>query len=853
MAFLKRTAVAVLGAVMILAGMNTVFAESIHTVAEITARDAAATEAEALLGALLGQPAHVNTRAEFTAAAAGLMQLTGYTPEQPGFKDVPLTHDYAEYIYAAAGAGVISPGEVFRPDDPISAHEAITIVVKMIGYGDYAKRAGGYPAGYIKAAEYAQILSRINVSEEFSEDDAKILLLNALNSRTLRFSGVYQQKVSDESYLVQHYKLERVQGVLNETPVNSLYEEKTEFGSSEVVIGEKRFAASQEDYGSLLGYMVTAYYDEDEKVVSLTAAKNNVTAAVDAYDTAEVSGVGVVFHNENGKSTVKLSDGYVVLYNGGYSSERLAPLLEKTDGGIELIDNDRDGRYDIVKMAHAEYITVSALNRVHQTISDQNSVENSLDLSHTDMMYSFYNSKGPLRFLDIQENDVYEVYKSCGGRIITAYKLEEKIAGSVGSITEDGVYIDNVCYKTTDYFDRYYTRKAALGAQGSFVLSRRGRLVSFETDTTEMKYAYLYRIFMDEETDKAFVRLFTEDGELKKLELAENVRIDNDRYKREHAYNFLFDNVQHQLIRFKTDGEGKLKYVDTAEEQKGVVTKDRPENNSLTRCVFDRETFNFKSGTAAMYPSFNVESTKVFVIPSTNDNPEDYVITGNGFFIDGKDYSGMHVYDVGMSGTAGAVVIHADDTVADIALRAPSFVVEKIEQEYNENRDEIMYAVYGWQDNQYASYYVDNSLSLVKASGELLGFGDIIRFRAVDGIIKKLACDFDANENVFGKNNTTNAVFNGANVGIGYQFGRAYAIEGQWIYMTDTPEIRYETDKLRNFMISTNYIAIVDMDSRKIKTGKLSDISTLRSRGKGDVILLRQKDLGALSLIAYTE
>lgn len=854
MKFLKKTVAVFLILATGLFAVNTAWAEDAYTVTELTARDAAINEADALLAALLGHPARGTTRAEFVADVAELMQLGEAVSETPVFSDVPATSEYAGYINAAAAAGVVAAGTQFRPGDPITIDEAITIIVNMIGYADYAAYAGGYPNGYRAAAEYAQILTQVQtVSGEITAEDAKILLLNALNSRVLELSGSFDQIVSDETFLMQNYDITRMQGILNETPVNSLYTSEVNYDSVLIHVGDTELKMTDNNYADLLGYNVTAYYDGDGMAVSLTAARNNRVAVAEDWDKAEMSGLNIVLHGEEKRETIRLDEAYVVLYNGGYTTESLEALLEQASGQVEFIDNDRNGRYDVVKVQIAQYIVVEDTSRANELINDKNAAENSIDLSDPDINYTIYDGEEVIRFLDIQEDDVYEVYKSVDGKIITAYKLSERISGVISSTSADGVYIDDVLYETTSYYDTYYADKVVMGTSGTFVLSQSGKLVSFELDATEMKYAYVYRIVRSEEDyTNIIVRMFTEDGENLTLNLADRVRMDGSSYKKEAAYSYMLAFAESELIRYRTDADGLLKYVDTAEEQDGIVTAEKPEDNSLTKCIFAQDTFQYKPDMAAMYPYFNISSTKVFVIPPSAATAEDYIVTGNSFFIDGT-YGGMTVYDVGLSGTAGAVVVRSDDVVPEIAGRAPSFVIESLTQEYNEEEEEVMYIVYGWQDSKFTSYYIDDSVAVTKASGETLGFGDVIRFTAENGIIKKMECDLDANENVFAKNNTSTAIFNGGVVGVGYQFGRAYSVEGQWVYMTDSPTGWYDMTRLRNFIVNTNNIAIVNLTDKTIKTGTLGDIKTFSNNGSGgDVLLLRQRDLGALSLIVYT-
>ena len=71
------------------------------------------------------------------------------------FSDIDEGHWAYHHIYRAATAQMIngySDGTV-RPDENVTAVQFITMAVRLVGYDECAKEAGGYPEGYIKIAE----------------------------------------------------------------------------------------------------------------------------------------------------------------------------------------------------------------------------------------------------------------------------------------------------------------------------------------------------------------------------------------------------------------------------------------------------------------------------------------------------------------------------------------------------------------------------------------------------------------------------------------------------------------------------------------------------------------------------
>ena len=63
----------------------------------------------------------------------------------------------------------------------------------------------------------------------------------------------------------------------------------------------------------------------------------------------------------------------------------------------------------------------------------------------------------------------------------------------------------------------------------------------------------------------------------------------------------------------------------------------------------------------------------------------------------------------------------------------------------------------------------------------------------------------------------------------------------------------FDTAALRNFVINTTNIALVDMENETIKTGTISDIKTAKAAGndEADILLIRQHRLGARACFVY--
>lgn len=107
------------------------------------------------------------TRAEFAAVAAraaGLSAAASATAGQTRFSDVPAGHWAVGYINAATTAGLLMgyPDGTFKPDQQVTQAEALTILVRALGYGPVVK--GEWPNNYVNQASALGLTDGVSVS-----------------------------------------------------------------------------------------------------------------------------------------------------------------------------------------------------------------------------------------------------------------------------------------------------------------------------------------------------------------------------------------------------------------------------------------------------------------------------------------------------------------------------------------------------------------------------------------------------------------------------------------------------------------------------------------------------------------
>ncbi len=136
------------------------------------------------------------TRAEMAALIARIQGYgeTARPAANTAFTDVPSTHWASGYIANAAGMGIINGyGDgTFGPEDPVLYEQAIKMVMATLGYTPFAEKNGGYPTGYLAAAQRYNVslaVANAAVGQQANRGTVAQILANALDTPLMVQAG----------------------------------------------------------------------------------------------------------------------------------------------------------------------------------------------------------------------------------------------------------------------------------------------------------------------------------------------------------------------------------------------------------------------------------------------------------------------------------------------------------------------------------------------------------------------------------------------------------------------------------------------------------------------------------------
>lgn len=318
---------------------------------------AEAAETLRLLGIVSGtgggafQPDRALTRAEFCKMAVELMDNGDKVQAQMNrtvFKDVPSTHWARGYIAVATqatqtGSGdkaAATPGIIrgdaygnFNPDRPITYAEAVTILVRILGYGD-SDVGLVWPSGYLAKAGELGLTDGVNLSagDTVTRGQAALMMENLL---------FIDPKNAKEEYLTTLGCK-----ISEETIIYSVDATAADGSSGVGVPGKKVYKTDHPGFSDdLVGRRAKLVLDEDEKVVAVQPSANGTQKVVSIlsldYDGMKVSG-GTAVSVDKPKEAKVYQDGkdettYEQMYLKGAAAGTQAVLQYSAAGELEYI------------------------------------------------------------------------------------------------------------------------------------------------------------------------------------------------------------------------------------------------------------------------------------------------------------------------------------------------------------------------------------------------------------------------------------------------------------------------------------------------------------------------------------
>lgn len=578
------------------------------------------------------------TRAEF---AAIIVRLLGQEAQAAGAKaatqfiDVPADHWAAGYVNIATEAKVINgygDGN-FGPEDLVEYQDAITMMVRALGY-EPAIGSAGYPTGYLTKAGELGLTSKVNGTNGVAANRATVaqIAFNALDVPIMTQSGygTFTQYVINDGYsstmgttnvkktlLSENHSTVKLQGTVLKSSdsvststtaapyvqVNVTDALRNKFG---ITTGEKKMYVGESDAAYYVGKKVVLFAEYDEFEDTLTVKSLYEVAsdvlAIDITDIVELKEDSVKYYVTDSKTTTATistaedsSKNPLTkwFYNGvEVEYKNLPAKLLDMSGTVELSllnSETSDADYDTVYITAYDVFVVDSVSATSMTVRSKikplvTPSRISFNEEEGDVKATLMDAEGNvLDWTTLEEYDVLSVkYVNTGVKdVIEAYVIENVVEGTVTGIsgTKGGddryVEIDGTEYKVAGNGEA--EEEIKLGDEGTYYLDDNNNVVYHSaTITRNTNYAYVISAYVDATgMDNAKVKVLTKDAGVVTVEVANKITVS---YKGEKANNISVKNFKADIAAKATDSNGKdtvfadLKAMDIDDLNGTVVT-----------------------------------------------------------------------------------------------------------------------------------------------------------------------------------------------------------------------------------------------------------------------------------------
>lgn len=482
------------------------------------------------------RPLNNVTRAEFTALilrAIGLGNIGSTELTDPPYPDV-VTSDVSwaiGNIRTAKDMGIVTGYEdgTFRPMNNVLYEEAITMIVRAIGYENYTQANGEWYTKYMTTAGSLGILKNVNGTIGVPATRAIIaMLINNVLETDATKNLTAGNVVAGGSVMQDMLGYTQKTGLVMSNRVTSLDDPDVDLRDNEILIKDiktgitsKYVTDNASKYDAMIGQRVDFSYKENKETgyneVKSVNPKDYNVLDINTKDIEDGKcDAGIIVYYEGGvkQKKIAIAANSVVIYNGKlygatgadstyatYFGEKALPVV----GNLKLLDNNNDNKYDIIFVDDYEIYVVSNLTTGTYTITDKitRSNENIVLDEKNDRNIKFVDTKGyDSSFSSISKGSVVSVKKSNAGNgseVLTTVVINNtNPSGTVtGTKAGNSLSLGSKSYAYSDAAP--WMRGSALLAEpqlddsAKFYLDHNGDIVGYEKSqvSVDQKYGYV--------------------------------------------------------------------------------------------------------------------------------------------------------------------------------------------------------------------------------------------------------------------------------------------------------------------------------------------------------------------------
>ena len=822
-------------------------------------------------------------KSEFLYLIMQIMNLADGAGEVSSFADVRVDSEYFASVENALKLRIISKAENFYPNNQIKFPEACKIMVSALGFDYLAASKGGYPTGYMLAADELGLIKSVPYGKELDLESALLMLGNFLYSDvnmiaalkdTGGFTNVYE---SIKNVLYVYHDVIEVRGIVDSDENTGLYEGSLNQEKGYISINETIY---KKPYitESFIGKNVVAYVkegkDKNDTVIYMYEYDNR-TVEIAFEDAGTLNSGYITYYDGNKERKLNLISGPAVIYNSKAVNDQSYKSLATKGTRLEITDNNLDGKYDVISIKKYDTYHVESVDTVKKNILDKKN--QILVLKNEEIRLTIKKGSEFINLDTISSNDLLSVYQSLDGLVVEiVVSTYPSVSGKITetNFTDNVIYINDVPYAYGAYFEKYFLNESIVNKSGKFLLAEDG-IVQVLTDgeTEDIQYAYLIATAHGKGLDNSIkAKVLTQKGDVRVMTFADKINFNGTVTDSKSLGTAIFGedgNGKEQLVRMSFTVDNVIKMIDTNDNKFGVLSGNENVYDSLLQYKFpDWSNIIYIPATSMFVPHFRVASSApIFLIATDESIPEErrYRVSDKSYIATeqtkvvypdtpenaANGYQIAYFYDVSENGDMNAMVIYNKaGTQALAGFESKHGIVYSARRAIDTEGDQGL-AVTTFADGMFTRYFI-NDVSVLNPNGESYTFdnpgikkGDFIRFSA------NMDNKMNALTRVFSIDSKT-VVSTGVNRYSGeYYYGPVYSVGDGLINMM--PEnAPYNYTDITNYSARFSFlvpssISVYDSETGDIYEGTVNEILPyVTSPGNPSKVLIKTSNNGSV-------
>ena len=697
-------------------------------------------------------------RGDFAAAIYRYAKLDLFTKgdTEQFFRDVNSKNKNYYNINACAKFGIFKGDEQgnFNSDDKMKFGYAITSLLNLLGYGEYAAHLGDYPVGIITCASEIRLTDGISrtYNENITKRDFIKMLYNALDAKIMTSylsgtSNIVFDNNGNNTFASTFLGLRKIEGDV--CGDSSIVITDCEPLTANNVLLDNKIYKTDVSVSKYIGKKAYCYVDYNDTIKGITnAGFAPETIVINAKDIVNFSNNTITYYENNLKKKLLISPEAYFSYNNVGIRNFTEDCLNIKNGEVKCVFSDSDNVCDTVIISSAKnYVIKKAYpdkKEFYDLYSDR--VFSGLDTQVLSFKDVFGND---VDFNELHEYDVVSVLSDIEGEYATVLYSNYQFDGIIESIEKhDDAIVLCVDGQKFDVAENQmnYSCDFVIGKKYSFTLDVYGNIALVRDVNSLYSYAYCIDGIKDKDINNTVrLKLLCADNTIKIYTLCKRIEIDMNEYNSYESYDSYINSIAGHPIIFE-ELNNKISRIDTCE----LGSKETRNSMSKIYSGYDESGNSVKKLCWNTYQKIlgakiPVNSaTKVFCISKNESNEEDaYRVMDTSYFIHDRDYC-VDAYAADKnSHFADALFIYNNDSQSEqISNNIAITVIKRVTPALN-NYGEKTYLVYGYYNGNEVSYFVknpeliENLQSIVPESGKThkLDCGDLVKLQ-IDSVTK---------------------------------------------------------------------------------------------------------------------